>query len=53
MHCTGTPGAPARFAERAQGVLAHLGTTPGALSKAIASAAELLDDTKTACQPSR
>lgn len=47
------PGAPARFAERAQDVLAHLGTTPGELSNAIASAAELLADTKTACQRSR
>jgi DNA-binding transcriptional LysR family regulator len=46
------PGAPARFAERAQGALAHLGTTPGELSDAIASVAELLGDTNSACQPS-
>ena len=45
------PEAPARFAERAQSVLAHLGATPGELSGAIALAADLLADTTTACQP--
>ena len=47
------PEAPANFADRAQGVLAHLGTTPAELSRAIALAADLLADTTTACQPSR
>ena len=47
------PGAPADFAERAHGVLAHLGATPGELSSAIDSAADLLADTTTACQPAR
>jgi Nucleotidyltransferase domain len=47
------PEAPASFAERAQGVLAHLGTTAGELSDSIASAADLLADTTNACQPSR
>ncbi len=47
------PGAPAGFAEPAQGALAHLGTTPGELSNAIASAAELLADTKAACLRAR
>jgi len=46
------PEAPAGFAERAQGVLAHLGATPGELRMAIASAADFLADTTTACQPS-
>ena len=45
------PEAPTGFAERAQGVLAHLGATPGELSSAIASAASLLADTTNACQP--
>ncbi len=47
------PEAPAGFAERAQGVMAHLGCTPYELSDAIASAANLLADTTNACQPSR
>lgn len=47
------PEAPASFAERAHDVLAHLGTTPGELSGAIASAADLVADTTTACQRSR
>ncbi|MHB8188597.1 MAG: DUF4037 domain-containing protein [Dermatophilaceae bacterium] len=47
------PEAPARFAERAKGVLAHLGATPGQLGGAIALAADLLADTTTACQPPR
>lgn len=47
------PEAPAGFAERAQGVLAHLGVTPGELSMAITLAADLLADTTTACQLSR
>jgi hypothetical protein len=44
--------APAGFAVRAQGVLAHLGATPGELSSAIDSAGDLLADTITACKPS-
>ena len=47
------PEAPANFADRAQGVLAHLGATPAELSSAIALAADLLADTTTACQLSR
>jgi hypothetical protein len=47
------PEAPAGFARRAQGVMAHLGTTPDELSGAIASAADLVADTTNACQPSR
>jgi hypothetical protein len=47
------PEAPASFAKRAQGVMAHLGTTPDELSGAIASAADLMADTTNACQPSR
>jgi len=47
------PEAPDNFAERAQGILAHLGTTPGELSDVIALAADLLADTTTACTPSR
>jgi Nucleotidyltransferase domain len=47
------PEAPASFAERAHNVLAHLGTTPGELSSAIASAADLVTDTNDACKPSR
>ena len=47
------PEAPASFAGRAHNVLAHLGTTPGELSSAIASAADLVADTNNACKPSR
>jgi len=47
------PQAPDNFAERAQRILAHLGTTPGELSEVIASAADLLADTTTACTSSR
>ena len=46
-------GAPAGFAERAQGVLAHLGATPSELSSAIDSACDLLADTTNVCRPSR
>ena len=45
--------APAGFAVRAQGVLAHLGATPSELSSAIDSACDLLADTTNVCRPSR
>jgi hypothetical protein len=45
--------APAGFAARAQGVLAHLGATPSELSSAIDSAAGLLADTTNVWRPSR
>jgi hypothetical protein len=44
------PNAPARFADRAHGVLAHLGAAPAELSCALAAAEELLADTVAACQ---
>jgi hypothetical protein len=47
------PAAPAGFAERAQDVMAQLGTTPAELSSAIDSACDLLADTTNACTPSR
>jgi hypothetical protein len=47
------PEAPDNFAERAQRIPAHVGTTPGEPSNVIASAADLLADTTTACTPSR
>lgn len=47
------PEAPANFAERGHQILAHLGTTPGELSSAIALAANLVADTIDACKPSR
>jgi hypothetical protein len=47
------PGAPSDFSERAKTILAHLGVTPGELSAAITSAADLLADTTRACRPPR
>ena len=46
-------GAPAGFAERAQGVLAQLGATSSELSRAIDLARDLLADTTNVCRPSR
>lgn len=43
------PGAPRKFATRAQGVLAHLGSEPDQLAAAIRTAAELLADVEAAC----
>lgn len=45
------PDAPTDFAPRAHDVLAHLGSTPVELGRAVNAAADLLADTVTACQP--
>ena len=44
------PHAPVAFAERAHGVLAHLGTTAGELRAAVDAADGLVDDTAAACR---
>jgi hypothetical protein len=45
------PNAPADFTRRAHAILAHLGSRPPELERAIESAARLIADTKAACQP--
>jgi|SRR5450759_360460 predicted nucleotidyltransferase len=45
--------APADFAARAHGVLAHVGSSPAELAAALEAAAELVRETAAACQPSR
>jgi hypothetical protein len=47
------PGAPRDFERRAHAVLGGLGTTEAELARALALAAELVDDTVAACLPSQ
>ena len=43
------PGSPAGFAEKAHGVLAALGATPGSLESSLGEAESLIRETATAC----
>ena len=45
--------APADFAARAHGVLAHVGSSPAELAAALEAAAELVRETAAACRPPR
>ncbi|NUP80719.1 MAG: nucleotidyltransferase domain-containing protein [Nonomuraea sp.] len=44
------PSAPERFAERAQALLASVGSTPEEISRTVAAAERLLDEVRAACE---